>query len=89
MPLRFAAGGVIWLTTGRAKARAGAATPLRLAPPMIVVRVGCTPGVRTEFSDVRLSWFGATRTEFRATGSEFTNVFRDAAVNPFGARMFA
>jgi hypothetical protein len=88
MPLRFAVGGVMWLTTGRAKLRAGAAAP-REVPPSMVVRVGVTPGVRTDVSDVRLSWFGETRTEFRDTGSELTSVFREAAVKPFGERRFA
>jgi len=87
MPLRFVAGGVMWLTTGRAKLRAGAAP--RDVPPAIVVRVGRTSGERTADSDVRLSWFWETRTEFRETDSEFTSVLREAAVNPFGARMLA
>jgi len=78
----------MWLTTGRAKLRVGAAAP-REVPPSIVVRVGLTPGERTDANDVRLNWFGETRTEFRDTGSEFTSVFRDAAVNPPGARRLA
>jgi hypothetical protein len=55
----------------------------------MVVRVGRTCGERTAASDVRFSWFGETRTEFRETGSELTSVFREAAVNPFGERRFA
>jgi hypothetical protein len=87
IPLRLVVGGVIWLTTGRAKFRAGAAP--RDVPPVIVVRVGRTSGERTADSDVRLSWFGETRTEFRETDSELTSVLREAAVNPFGERRFA
>jgi hypothetical protein len=74
--------------TGRANVRAGAPGP-RAAPPSIAVRVGPTPGVRSPASDVRLSWFGETRTEFRATGNEFTSVFLEAATNPLGACIFA
>jgi hypothetical protein len=55
----------------------------------MVVRVGRTCGERTAANDVRFSWFGETRTEFRETGSELTSVFREAAVNPFGERRFA
>ena len=87
-PLRFAVAGVMWLITGREKLRVGAADA-RPAPPAIVVRVGLTWGARTGEVLTRLSWFGATRTEFRDTGSEFTSVLREAAVNPFGACMFA
>jgi hypothetical protein len=88
-PLRFAVGGFMWLTTGRAKLRDGVAAGCPALAPSIVVRVGRTSGERTADSDVRLNWVGETRTEFRATGSEFTSVFREAAVNPFGARRFA
>ena len=85
---RFTDGGVMRLIIGREKVRAGAAVP-RPAPPSMVVRVGCTPGVLTDVSDVRLSWFGETRTPLCATESEFTSVLREAAENPPGARRFA
>jgi hypothetical protein len=88
MSLRFTAGGAMRLITGREKVRAGAEVP-RPAPPSIVVRVGCTPGLLTDASDVRLSWFGETRTPLCATESEFTSVLREAAENPPGACKFA
>jgi hypothetical protein len=55
----------------------------------MVVRVGRTSGARTAAVLIRLNWFGAIRTEFRATGNEFASVLREAAVNPFGDRKFA
>lgn len=76
------------LITGREKLRAGAAVP-RPAPPSIVVRVGCIPGLLTDASDVRLRWLGVTRMPLCATESEFTSVLREAAENPPGARRFA
>ena len=44
IPPRLTAGGAMRLTVGCAKLRAGAAD-LRVAPPSIVCRVGCNPGL--------------------------------------------
>src|SRR5262249_14820502 len=85
---RLPAGGVAWLTTGRAKVRGGgAAVPLPKFPPIMVVRVGRASTVRTAVA--RFNWFGGTLTAFLATCCEFTSVFRETAVNPFRTRMFA
>jgi hypothetical protein len=75
------------LTTGRENACGGGATRDGMWPPSIVVRVGRASTARTGV--MRLNWFGATRILLCATGSEFTRVLRDTAVNPPGARMFA
>ena len=77
-----------WLTTGRAKLRGGGAAALMpaLAPSLVAV-VGLTSSLFTGVT--RLNWLGETRTAFRATFCEFSNVCRETAVKPFGARMFA
>lgn len=81
-------GAPMWLTTGREKLRGGGAAALRLEfSPSMVVRVGRTPNECTGV--IRLSWFGETRSELRATLREFNRVSLETAVNPFGARMFA
>jgi hypothetical protein len=76
------------LTTGRAKVRGGGAADLIPAlGPSIVARFGFTSSVCTGV--ILLSSFGETRIAFRATDCELTKVWRETAVNPFGARMFA
>jgi hypothetical protein len=77
-----------WLTTGRAKLRgAGAAALMPALAPSLVAAVGLTSNLFTGLT--RLSWLGETRIEFRATFCELSNVCRETAVKPFGARIFA
>jgi hypothetical protein len=81
-------GEAMWLTIGREKVLAGGLEANRPAfAPSVVVRVGVTFNERKGVS--RLIWFGERRMLLRATGSEFTRVLRETAVNPLRAFRFA
>jgi hypothetical protein len=83
---RLFAGGATRLTIGRANERWGGTAACLPAPePSIVVRVGLASTLRTGLT--LPNSLGETLTLFRATGWEFTNVLRETAVNPLGARM--
>jgi hypothetical protein len=74
------------LIVGRAKLRDGGVTAAR-CPPTIAVLLGRTSTERTAV--ILPNSFGETRMLLRATCCELTNVFRETAVKPFGACMFA
>jgi hypothetical protein len=75
------------LTTGLENACAGGTAALAPVEPIMLALVGPTPSEC--IAVIRLIWLGATRILLCATESEFTNVFRETAVNPPGRLMFA